>query len=96
MSVHVIPADLRKLPPLTPYMYRMLVEANGCSLPGDGWRIKGSGPHGAARALERLGYVRVVATDDGRKARVHVTSEGRTLRERLAQVFMGAPEGTSR
>lgn len=70
---------------MTPKMYAMLVAANGCSLPGDGLRIKGSGEHVTARALERLGFVRVAIPSDNRKARVHVTRAGRSERERRGQ-----------
>ena len=61
----------------------MLV-ANGCSLPGDGLRIKGSGAHRVARGLEMLGFVRVSAPPD-QKACVHVTAEGRAKREELGR-----------
>lgn len=80
---------------LTARAYAMLVEANGCSLPGDGLRIKGSGQHRVARSLEALGFVRVAVPGDGRKAHVHVTQEGRAAREHLAQVFMGASAAPS-
>ena len=70
---------------MTPTMYVMLVAANGCSLPGDGLRIKGSGRHRAARALEALGMVRVGVPADGRKAHVYITERGREWREAVAR-----------
>jgi hypothetical protein len=80
----------------TQTQYAMLVEANGCSLPGDGLRIKGAGQHRVARALEDMGFVRV----DGRpfaahgeaKARVHITKSGRKRREQIAATLL---KGTS-
>ena len=74
---------------LTEKQYAMLVAANGCSLPGDGFRIKGSGQHRVARGLEELGLVRVAAAPE-QKARVHVTPKGRARREELGRVFMAA------
>ena len=70
---------------MTPAMYVMLVAANGCSLPGDGLRIKGSGRHHTARALEALGMVRVGVPADGRKAHVYITERGREWREAVAR-----------
>ena len=69
---------------MTPTMYVMLVAANGCSTPGDGLRIKGSGRHRVARALEALGFVRVAQAPE-QKARVHVTDKGREWREKVAR-----------
>jgi hypothetical protein len=70
---------------MTPAMYVILVAANGCSLPGDGLRIVGSGRHRSARALEAMGLVRLQVPADGRKARVHVTERGRDWREKVAR-----------
>ena len=71
---------------LTEKQYAMLVAANGCSLPGDGLRIKGAGQHSTADSLRRRGLVRVaIPADDALKARVHVTPEGRAERERIAR-----------
>jgi DNA-binding MarR family transcriptional regulator len=75
---------------LTTKQYAMLVVVNGCSLPGDGLRIKGSGQHRSARLLEDRGLVRVYAPSDGRKARVHITPEGRRFREQMAAKLLGA------
>lgn len=69
-------------------MYATLIVANGCSLPGDGLPIKGAGSHAIARALERLGFVRLAVPGDGRKARVHITKEGRKERERIAAALV--------
>ena len=76
---------------MTPKQYAMLVAANGCSLPGDGLRIKGPGAHRTARALEALGYVRVAAAPE-HKARVHVTELGRRHRERMGSDLMRAKD----
>ncbi len=72
---------------LTERQYAMLVEANGCSLPGDGLRIRGAGQHRVAESLFMLGLVRV-AKSPGSKARVHVTVEGRACRERIGQALL--------
>jgi DNA-binding MarR family transcriptional regulator len=78
---------LEKIQGLTSNQYGMLVAANGCSLPGDGLRIKGAGAHRVARTLEAMGFVRVARpAEDGRKARVHVTKEGRAKREAMGEV----------
>ena len=75
---------------MTPKQYAMLVVADGCSLPGDGLRIKGPGQHRIARGLEEAGLVRVAAAP-GQKARVHITVDGRKVRERMAkELTMGA------
>src|SRR5271154_3737590 len=68
-------------------------QANGCSLPGDGLRIKGSGPHRAARILESFGLVRV-AESPGFKSRVHITQAGRRIREQIASdlLLMGTSD----
>ena len=67
----------------------MLVAANGCSLPGDGLRIKGPGQHRIARSLEEMGLVRVAAAPE-QKARVYVTVEGRAKREEMGRAIMEA------
>jgi len=67
---------------MTPKQYAMLAKANGCSLPGDGLRIKGSGAHRTARALETMGYIQVAAAPK-QKARVYITELGRRHRERM-------------
>ena len=72
---------------MSPKQYAMLVVANGCSLPGDGLRIKGPGQHRIARSLEVMGYVRVAAAPE-QKARVHITVSGRARREEIARVLM--------
>lgn len=72
---------------MTSKQYAMLVAANGCSLPGDGLRIKGSGQHRIARNLEAIGYVRVASPPDA-KARVHITELGRRHRELMGRDLM--------
>jgi hypothetical protein len=72
---------------LTEKQYAMLVLANGCSLPGDGLRIKGSGQHRVARGLEDLGLVRVARAPE-QKARVHITAAGRARREEIGRDLM--------
>jgi len=74
---------------LTEKQYAMLVAANGCSLPGDGLRIKGPGQHRVARSLAAMGLVRVAAAPE-RKARVHITVDGRARREEIARALMPA------
>ncbi len=82
---------LEKIQGLTAAQYGMLVAANGCSLPGDGLRIKGAGAHRVARTLEAMGLVRVSrAAEEERKARVHVTKAGRAKREAMGEVVARA------
>jgi len=76
---------------LTAVQERILREADAVSLPGDGLRIAGSGEHRAARNLESLKYVRVAVPADGRKARVHVTPEGRIALRRIPAKVEKAP-----
>jgi hypothetical protein len=76
---------------LTAVQERMLREADKVSLPGDGLRIVGSGAHRAARNLESLKCVRLSVPGDGRKARVHVTPEGRIALRRLRQHAVSVP-----
>ena len=74
---------------LTDKQYAMLVAANGCSLPGDGLRIKGPGQHAVADKLRRLGFVRIETYTDV-KAHVFITPEGRTERERIARELVSS------
>jgi hypothetical protein len=73
---------------MTEKQYAMLVAANGCSLPGDGLRIKGPGQHRTARLLEAMGLVRVAVLLDGRKAYVYITVNGRVRREQIARTLV--------
>lgn len=69
---------------LTEKQFQMLAKANECSLPGDGLRIKGPGQHRTAGSLESMGLVRVESPGDGRKARVHVTVDGRSRCQQIS------------
>ena len=95
-----LPAEARAWG-LTAAQYSMLVAANGVSLPGDGLMIKGAGRHAVARVLEKRGFVRVgyAVNHPLIKARVHITSEGRKLREIIAKSLgphshAGGPDDT--
>lgn len=62
---------------LTDGQMALLRLAEAKSLPGDGHRIRGSGPHRAARTLERLGLIRIAEIIPG--SYLHVTPAGREL-----------------
>lgn len=67
---------------LTSVQTALLLDAEECSMPGDGLRIKGPGAHRIAQNLAAKGLVRVVRSAD-EKARVHVTEKGRRLARRV-------------